>query len=203
MLKYHRGLKKIKVGHAGTLDPLATGLLIVCTGRKTKTINDLIGLEKEYSGTIKLGATTPSYDAETEVDQTFSIGHITKEMLLDTAKNMEGSSQQLPPAYSALQVNGVRAYKMARAGKVPKLKHKDITIKKFKLTDIKLPEVDFQIECSKGTYIRSIAFDYGRKLGSGAFLSRLKRDRIGEFKLCDAIELQELEDQLKSSALQY
>ena len=184
----HEGIKtKPKVGHAGTLDPLATGLLIVCTGKKTKTINDLMGQEKEYTGTFFLGATTPCYDLEKPVDQTFPTEHITTEVILQAAKAFEGIQMQVPPIFSAVFVNGKRAYELARKGEAVELKSREIDIKVFEITDISMPQVDFRIVCSKGTYIRSIARDFGLALGSGAHLTKLCRTRIGDFKLSDAL----------------
>jgi len=177
---------KPKIGHAGTLDPLATGLLIVCTGKKTKTINELMGLEKEYTGTFMLGATTPCFDLEKAVDHEFPTAHITEELLRTTAETFTGPQQQVPPLFSAVMVDGKRAYELARAGSDHVLSSREIIISEFTLTRIALPEVDFKIVCSKGTYIRSIARDFGLALQSGAHLSALRRTRIGEFKVEDA-----------------
>jgi len=181
---------KPKIGHAGTLDPLATGLLIVCTGKKTKTINDLMGMEKEYTGTFFLGATTPCYDLEKEVDKTFPTDHITNERILNTAKSFVGVQQQVPPLFSAVLVNGVRAYELAREGVETELKSREIEIKEFEITSIDMPLVHFRIVCSKGTYIRSIARDFGLALNSGAHLTALCRTRIGSFLLKDAVSPQ-------------
>lgn len=178
---------KPKVGHAGTLDPLATGLLIICTGKKTKTINELMGQEKEYTGTFFLGATTPCYDLEKPVDFTFPVEHITVKDLQQTAKSFIGSQRQVPPIFSAVYVNGVRAYELARKGEAVELKSREIEIKEFEITNIEMPLVDFRIVCSKGTYIRSIARDFGLALNSGAHLTKLCRTRIGDFKLENAI----------------
>jgi len=177
---------KPKVGHAGTLDPLATGLLIVCTGKKTKSIESLMGLEKEYTGTFFLGATTPCYDLEKPVDRTFPTEHITEESLFETARRFTGIQQQVPPIFSAVMINGKRAYELAREGKETEIKPREIEIKTFELSNISLPTVDFRIVCSKGTYIRSIARDFGLALNSGAHLTRLCRTRIGEFELKNA-----------------
>ncbi len=189
-LRYHikrkLGVKKIKVGHAGTLDPLADGLLIICTGKKTKSIESYMGLEKAYSGTITLGATTPSYDLETEIDNRFDYSTIQLDDLRRTAHEMQGEQDQMPPIFSAKKVNGKKAYDLARAGKEVELKAKRIDIKKFDLTQIELPNVDFLITCSKGTYIRSIAHDFGKNLDNGGHLSKLRRESIGEFKLEDS-----------------
>lgn len=192
------GIKtKPKIGHAGTLDPLATGLLIVCTGKKTKTINDLMGMEKEYTGTFLLGATTPCFDREKEVDKTFPTGHITLEAIQQAAKDFTGIQQQVPPIFSAVMINGKRAYEMARAGEEVEMKSREIEIKEFEITNVSMPTVSFRIVCSKGTYIRSIARDFGLALNSGAHLTKLVRTRIGDFKLADAVTPQEFADALK------
>lgn len=189
---------KPKVGHAGTLDPLATGLLIVCSGKKTKTINDLMGMEKEYTGTFLLGATTPCYDLEKEVDQTFPTQHITIEAIKKAAIDLTGIQQQVPPIFSALLINGKRAYELARAGEEVEMKSREIDIKEFEITDVSMPTVSFRIVCSKGTYIRSIARDFGLALNSGAHLTKLCRTRIGDFKLEDAVTPQEFADKLNN-----
>jgi tRNA pseudouridine55 synthase len=194
---------KPKIGHAGTLDPLATGLLIVCTGKKTKTINDLMGMEKEYTGTFLIGATTPCYDLEKEVDKTYPTEHITKEAVLKTAIEFTGVQQQIPPIFSAVMINGKRAYELARAGEEVEMKSREIDIKEFEITEVTMPtepngiiDVKFRIVCSKGTYIRSIARDFGLALNSGAHLAKLCRTRIGDFKLEDAVTPQEFSDKL-------
>ncbi|MFT6210967.1 MAG: tRNA pseudouridine55 synthase [Bacteroidia bacterium] len=191
IIKRQLKVKKIKVGHAGTLDPLATGLLVVCTGKATKTIASIQDAEKEYTGTITLGGTTPSYDLETEVTETFPIAHITDELIHQTAKDLEGEHDQMPPIFSAKQVDGKRAYKLARAGKEVKLNTKRITLKAFEITSISRSEgkieVAFRVGCSKGTYIRSLAFDFGKALSSGGYLSTLRRTRIGNHHVDDAI----------------
>lgn len=181
-----RPFKKIKVGHAGTLDPLATGLLIVCTGKATKSIESLMGLEKEYTGTFTLGATTPSYDAETEVNQTFDTSHITAEQIHQTAQVFVGETEQLPPAHSAVIIQGERAYEKARRGEEVTVTPRKINIHRFEITAIAMPEVSFRVICSKGTYIRSLANDFGKALNSGAYLSSLIRTRIGNFNLSAA-----------------
>lgn len=195
-IRYHlrrqTGVKKIKVGHAGTLDPLADGLLIICTGKKTKEIDSYMGLEKVYSGVITLGATTPSYDLETEIDKRYDLAGITETAIKKVAAEMVGEQDQMPPVFSAKRVDGNRAYDMARAGKPVELKTKRITISDFEITAIALPEVHFKITCSKGTYIRSIAFDFGRKLNNGGHLSALRRESIGEFSLDKAWKLEDL-----------
>ena len=187
---------KPKVGHAGTLDPLATGLLIVCSGKKTKTINELMGLEKEYTGTFYIGATTPCFDLEKPIDNTFPINHITNELLLLTAKSFLGFQQQVPPIYSAVKINGKRAYEFAREGIEAEINSREIEIKEFELTQINLPFVDFRIVCSKGTYIRSLSRDFGLALKSGAHLTKLIRTRIGDFSLTDAITPQEFSENI-------
>lgn len=185
---------KPKIGHAGTLDPLATGLLIVCTGKKTKTINDLMGMEKEYTGTFLLGATTPCFDLEKEVDKTFPTEHITVEAIQQAAKDFTGIQQQVPPIFSAVMINGKRAYEMARAGEEVEMKSREIEIKEFEITNVTMPTVSFRIVCSKGTYIRSIARDLGLALNSGAHLTKLCRTRIGDFKLENAVTPQAFAD---------
>ncbi|MBL7901899.1 MAG: tRNA pseudouridine(55) synthase TruB [Bacteroidia bacterium] len=185
----HEGQKvKAKVGHAGTLDPLATGLLILATGKKTKTINELMGLEKEYTGTFFIGATTPCFDKEKEVDAVYPTEHITKELLHQTAKQFIGKQLQVPPLFSAVMVDGKRAYELAREGSNTELKAREIEIREFELVNIQLPEVSFRVVCSKGTYIRSLARDFGIALNSGGYLSSLRRTRIGNFKVSDAQE---------------
>ena len=199
-LKHHLGIKKIKVGHAGTLDPLATGLLIICTGKFTKRIEEFQGLEKEYTGTFTLGETTPSFDLETEVDAQFPTEHITQELLTETAKTFLGSIEQTPPIFSAIKIDGKRAYKYARKNEDVKIKPKTITISEFEITKIEMPVISFRIVCSKGTYIRSLARDLGKALNSGAYLSLLKRTRIGDFKLTDAFEVEEFKQLLKANS---
>ncbi len=183
---------KIKVGHAGTLDPLATGLLIICTGKMTKSIQEFQDLDKCYSGEITLGKTTPSYDAETEVDCILPIEHITKELIVSTARKMEGEQQQFPPIYSAIKIDGKTAYKEARKGRDIELSSRKINIKNFEIKQVIMPFVEFQVTCSKGTYIRSLAHDIGKKLNSGGYLSRLQRESIGNFNLKDAYNLSDL-----------
>ncbi|MDP2387164.1 MAG: tRNA pseudouridine(55) synthase TruB [Bacteroidota bacterium] len=180
---------KARVGHAGTLDPLATGLLIICTGKMTKQIESYMGMEKEYTGTFMLGATTPCFDLEKEVDQTFPTEHITEEMILEAAKKFTGLQQQTPPVFSAIKVGGKRSYDMARAGQEVELKSREIDIRSFVIEKINMPEISFRIVCSKGTYIRSIARDFGLELNSGAHLTSLRRERIGEFDVKDSLSL--------------
>lgn len=187
---------KPKVGHAGTLDPLATGLLIVCTGKKTKVIDSFQAQEKEYTGTFYIGATTPCYDLEKEIDQRFPVEHITEELIRAAAEKFTGKQLQTPPVFSAVWVNGQRAYDLARQGETPEIKAKEIEIKEFEITRIALPEVDFRVVCSKGTYIRSLARDFGAYLNSGAHLTALCRTRIGEFRLENALSLEEFSNRL-------
>ncbi|NLP57672.1 tRNA pseudouridine(55) synthase TruB [Lutibacter sp. B1] len=189
-------IKKIKVGHAGTLDPLATGLLIICTGKFTKKIDEYQAQVKEYTGEITLGATTPSYDLETEVDQTFPIEHITEELIYNTAKKFIGEIDQKPPIFSAIKKEGRRLYDIAREGGTTEIKSRKITINQFEITDINLPKVKFRVVCSKGTYIRSLAYDFGKQLNSGAHLSELRRTKIGDFKVDNAVTVDDFIDNL-------
>ncbi len=184
-------LKKIKIGHAGTLDPLATGLLLICTGKSTKTINELQGQEKEYTGTITLGGTTPSYDLETEITQNFPIDHITEELIHSTTAQFIGDIEQIPPVFSALKKDGKRLYEYAREGKDVEIKKRKVTITEFEITAVELPLVHFRVVCSKGTYIRSLAHDLGQALYSGAHLSSLKRTKIGDYNVNKAITPEE------------
>ena len=184
-------LKKIKIGHAGTLDPLATGLLLICTGKATKTINELQGQEKEYTGTITLGGTTPSYDLETEINENFPIDHITNELIHSTTSQFIGDIEQIPPVFSALKKDGKRLYEYAREGKEVEIKKRKVTITEFEITSISLPMVQFRVVCSKGTYIRSLAHDFGKALQSGAHLSSLKRTKIGDYNVNKAITPEE------------
>ena len=196
IIKRKLKVKNIKVGHAGTLDPLATGLLVICTGKKTKTITSIQDAEKEYTGTITLGGTTPSYDLESEIDQTFPTEHITDEMIHEAARSFIGEHDQMPPIFSAKQVDGKRAYELARKGKEVKLNPKRITIREFEITEIRNSgnlEVDFRVSCSKGTYIRSLAHDFGKALNSGGHLSALRRTRIGDFCVDDAITVEQFQ----------
>jgi len=182
-------IKKIKVGHAGTLDPLATGLLIICTGKFTKKINEFQAQTKTYTGSFTLGATTPSYDLETEVNKTFKTAHITEALLNHTTKQFTGVINQTPPIYSAIQIDGKRLYELARAGKTAKIKSRQVEILSFKITEFNLPKVNFKVVCSKGTYIRSLAHDFGKALNSGAYLSSLRRTKIGGYNIADAVSL--------------
>jgi len=181
---------KLKIGHAGTLDPLATGLLILCTGKYTKKIDDYQAQEKEYTGTFTIGATTPSFDMEKEVDKTYDYSHVTEELINAAAKKFTGTFQQTPPIFSAVKIKGKRAYNYARNNEEVVIKSKEITICEFEITKINLPEVNFRIVCSKGTYIRALARDFGETLNCGSYLSALCRTRIGEFKLEDAFEVE-------------
>ena len=188
--------KKFKIGHAGTLDPLASGLLLICTGKFTKKISELQGQAKEYSGTFFIGATTPSYDLETEIDETFPISHIDNELIHETVKQFLGEINQKPPIYSAIKKDGVRLYEHARAGEVVEIEFRKTTIHEFEITRIALPEIDFRVVCSKGTYIRSLAFDFGKALNSGAHLTALRRTKIGDYLIENAIDIIEFEANL-------
>ena len=184
-LKY--ALKARKIGHAGTLDPLATGLLIICQGKKTKEIESIQSMPKEYTGIFVLGETTPSFDLETAVDQTYPINHITDELLDETVKSFIGEQQQTPPLFSAVKVNGKRAYDIARSGGTAELKSKIINISEFEIKRIDNNKISFRVVCSKGTYIRSLARDFGEKLNSGAYLTNLRRTKIGNYSVEDAL----------------
>lgn len=188
-IKKRFNIKKIKVGHAGTLDPLATGLLIICTGKQTKNIETYQGQIKEYTGTITFGATTPSYDLETEIDQEYPTAHLTEAMLHEATQQFLGVIAQKPPIFSAIKKDGKRLYELARAGKTTEIKARSIEIQTFELTSINLPEVNFRVVCSKGTYIRSLAHDFGQALQSGAHLSALRRTKIGDFSVDDATSI--------------
>jgi len=194
--------KKIKVGHAGTLDPMATGLLILATGKKTKILNQLQGLDKEYIATIKIGATTPSYDAETSINNYFPTEHITEEIIIDTAKSFIGKQLQIPPKYSAKKIKGKKAYELVRKGVDFELKPVEIEFKKIEILYISLPnEISFRLLVSKGTYIRSFAYDFGRKLNSGAYLTQLRRIKVGQYNINQAITIEQFKiilDSLKN-----
>lgn len=193
LLRKQFQLQKLKVGHAGTLDPLATGLLILCTGKFTKKIEQFQAQEKEYTGIITLGATTPSYDLETEINQTFDISKITEEQILEATSLFLGEIEQQPPVFSALKKEGKRLYEFARAGEAIEVPKRKITIFTFEITKIDLPQVSFRIVCSKGTYIRSIAHDFGKSLNNGGHLSALRRTKIGEFSIEKAVTLEEFQ----------
>ena len=197
LLKTQLGIKKIKVGHAGTLDPLATGLVIICTGKATKQIMQFQDMDKAYTAQVRLGATTPSFDLETEVDHEYSWKHITREDILHVLAGFEGEQEQMPPQFSAKSMDGKRAYVMARKGEKVELKTQKIHISHLELLRAELPELTLQVECSKGTYIRSLARDLGEKLGSGAHLTGLRRTRIGPYGLDRAISLENFEKNLK------
>ena len=184
-------IKKIKVGHAGTLDPLATGLLVICTGKMTKQIDTFQGQIKEYTGTIVLVATTPSYDLETEINQTFDTSHITEDLIHETTKQFTGEINQYPPIFSAIKKEGKRLYEFARAGESVEIKSRKITIESFEITQINDRFLDFKVVCSKGTYIRSLAHDFGKALHSGAHLSALRRTKIGDFNVNNAVSIEE------------
>lgn len=193
-------IKKIKVGHAGTLDPLASGLLIICTGKETKNISTYQAQEKEYTGTITLGGTTPSYDLETEIDQTFSLDQLTEELIKETTAQFTGEIQQKPPIFSAIKKDGKRLYELARAGETTEIEARTVTVNEFEITRIELPEVDFKISCSKGTYIRSIAHDFGAALNNGGHLSSLRRTAIGNYRVENAMSIESFEKLVKADA---
>ncbi|WMI66390.1 tRNA pseudouridine(55) synthase TruB [Aestuariibaculum sp. YM273] len=184
-------LKKIKVGHAGTLDPLATGLLVICTGKMTKQIDSFQAQIKEYTGTIVLGSTTPSYDLETEINETFPTEHITEDLIRETTKQFIGDIEQYPPVFSALKKDGKRLYEFARAGEDVEIKPRNINIAEFEITNINGLEVDFRVVCSKGTYIRSLAHDFGKALNSGGHLSALRRTKIGDFDIKEGVSIED------------
>ena len=196
-LKNKFGIKKLKVGHAGTLDPLATGLLLVCTGKMTKKISEIQALVKEYTGTFTMGATTPSYDLETPIDGTFPIDHLDDNALKEVINQFTGVVDQYPPVFSAIKKDGKRLYKYARKGEEIKINSRQVEILAFELTKIKLPTIDFYVKCSKGTYIRSLANDYGKALGSGAHLSSLRRTAIGLHRIEDAYTIEQITAQLE------
>lgn len=188
--------KKFKIGHAGTLDPLASGLLLVCTGKFTKRITELQGQAKEYTGTFYLGATTPSYDLETEIDETFETKHINEALIRQTVKQFLGEIDQIPPIYSAIKKEGVRLYEHARAGETIEIASRKTSIHEFEITRIAMPEIDFRVVCSKGTYIRSLAFDFGKAMNSGSHLTALRRTKIGDYDVLKAIDVTLFEESL-------
>ena len=195
-----RNLIRIKkVGHAGTLDPLATGLLILCTGKFTKKINEYMAQEKEYTGTFTLGATTPTYDLESDPENFKDLLSITKEKILNATQQFIGEIMQVPPAHSAIKIQGKRVYELARQGKEVKIEPRKITIKEFEIPAIEMPVVSFRVVCSTGTYIRSLAHDFGATLGCGAYLSSLCRTRIGDSTLEDALSIHEWEEEIKKA----
>ena len=198
VVKKIRNLVRIKkVGHAGTLDPLATGLLIVCIGKMTKQINKFMDLEKEYTGTMVIGKTTPSVDLETEIDSDNSIEHITEQQVIDITGKFVGNLMQTPPIYSALKRDGEPLYKKARKGEYVKIEPRPVESKEFEITGIQFPEVHFRLVCSKGFYVRSLVKDFGEALGVGAYMSALKRTRIGEYKIADALSIDEFKKEFE------
>lgn len=194
VLKSKLGLKKIKIGHAGTLDPLASGLLLVCTGKFTKIISELQGQPKEYTGTFYLGATTPSYDLETSIDKTFPVSHINDLLVHNTIKQFLGEIDQIPPIFSAIKKDGIRLYEHARAGEFVEIASRKTTIYEFEITRVAIHEIDFRVVCSKGTYIRSLAYDFGKALESGSHLIALRRTKIGNYHVNDAMDVTLFED---------
>ena len=198
LIRTKYNLKKLKVGHAGTLDPLASGLLIVCTGKFTKRISELQGQAKIYTGDITLGGTTPSYDLETEIDTKFETNHITESLIKETTAQFLGEIEQKPPIFSALKRGGERLYEKARRGESFEIQARKVSVHSFDIKTIEMPKVRFEIKCSKGTYIRSIAYDFGTALNSGAHLSKLCRTAIGNYQLVDALDVSDFEKQLNS-----
>lgn len=196
-LKHRLGVKKIKVGHAGTLDPMATGLLVVCTGKFTRKLAEFQGLPKEYTGAMRFGATTPSYDAESDVEETYPTSHITPALLEEARRRFVGQIEQVPPMFSAIKVDGQPLYKKARKGEMLEIEPRPVAIYDFELSRIALPEVDFRVRCSKGTYIRSLAHDLGKAVRSGAYLTSLRRTRVGQFRIEDAWALEDLVEYLE------
>ena len=194
-------VKRFKVGHTGTLDPLASGLLILCAGKATKRITEFMDQEKEYTGTITFGATTPSFDMETEIDVTFPTAHLEEGNIKEAMKGFLGEIMQKPPVYSAKQIDGKRAYDLVRAGKKVNVLKAPVEVAQFELTDIRLPEVDFRVRCSKGTYIRSLAHDLGKALNTGAYLSALRRTASGEYRVEDALSIEDVQKALKNEEL--
>lgn len=188
--------KKFKIGHAGTLDPLASGLLLICTGKFTKRISELQGQAKEYTGTFYVGATTPSYDLETEIDETFPISHINEILIHETVKQFLGEIDQKPPIFSAIKKDGVRLYEHARAGETVEIAFRKTTIHEFEITRIALPKIDFRVVCSKGTYIRSLAYDFGKAMQSGSHLIALRRTKIGDYDVKNALDVTLFEESL-------
>ena len=197
-IKKKFNLKKIKVGHAGTLDPLATGLLIICYGKMTKEIDNFIGLDKNYSGKMIIGSSTPSYDLETKPNVFYQTDHINEKLIYEKAEEFVGEIMQKPPIFSAVKKNGVRSYKLARKGEQLNLEKRKITIRDFKITEINFPELSFEVDCSKGTYIRSLINDFGKALKSGAHLTELRRTKIGEFSVDDSLKIMDFIKTFKS-----
>ena len=196
-LKRKFNIKKLKVGHAGTLDPLATGLLIICTGKMTKKISEFQDLDKTYIGTITLGATTPSFDLETPINKRFPLKHLNKEKIIEAKKNFIGTINQYPPIFSAIKKKGKRLYEFARIGKKIEIQSRKVVIYSFEFSKINLPDLNFKLKCSKGTYIRSLANDFGKSIDSGGYLSSLRRTAVGSFKIKNSIQLQEFIEKLK------
>lgn len=196
-LSHHLGVRKIKVGHAGTLDPLATGVMIVCTGKATKRIDSFMHQDKEYVATLKLGATTPSYDAESEEDASYPTSHITRELVEQTLQTFLGEIQQTPPAFSAVRVNGKRAYELARKEKEVEMPMRTVRIDAIELLEFSLPEIKIRVSCSKGTYIRSLARDIGTALGAGAYLTALERTKVGDVSLSDCMTIEQFTEILE------
>tara|TARA_B100001093_G_scaffold172865_2_gene165704 strand:+ start:1268 stop:1939 length:672 start_codon:yes stop_codon:yes gene_type:complete len=197
-IKKKFNLKKLKVGHAGTLDPLATGLLIICYGKMTKEINSFIGLDKSYSGKMIIGSSTPSYDLETKPNVFYQTDHINEKLIYEKAEDFIGDIMQKPPIFSAVKKNGVRSYKLARKGEQVNLEKRKIIIRDFKITEINFPELSFEVDCSKGTYIRSLINDFGKALKSGAHLTELRRTKIGEFSVNDSLKIMDFIKTFKS-----
>lgn len=200
-LRHRLGVKKIKVGHAGTLDPLATGLLIICTGKFTKKLQELQGQDKVYSGMITLGATRPSYDMETEIEEQFPTNHISPELIEAKRQAFTGPIAQVPPVFSAIKVDGLRVYKKARQGETVELKARNVIIHDLTFTKIELPKLHFSVHCSKGTYIRSLAHDFGKELDSGGYLAALHRESIGAYHIKDAWDLETLVKELEEAPI--
>lgn len=198
-LRHHLKEKNIKVGHAGTLDPLATGLLLVCCGKATKQIDKLANMDKCYSGTMYLGATTPSYDKESQPDQTFDISNIRDGMIINQIGLFTGEQSQVPPLFSAIRVNGKKGYELARRGVEAKMESRTVFIHDFRITSIRLPEIDFFVCCSKGTYIRSLVHDFGKSLNAGAYLHSLRRESIAGFSVNDALRVDEVVNYIQST----
>lgn len=198
LLKY-KFKRQIKVGHAGTLDPRATGLLIICTGKKTKTLSGLQGMDKVYTGVIELGATTPTYDTESEIDNRFPLDHIDLDLLRETAQKFVGLQEQYPPAHSAVWINGERAYKLARKGEDVEMKPRSVRIHQFAIFDYNPPFVRFEVACGKGTYVRSLAHDFGKALNSGGYLKALRRTKVGDYSVEDALTPDQFDFMLKHS----
>jgi tRNA pseudouridine55 synthase len=193
ILRQHFQLKKIKVGHAGTLDPLATGLVIICTGKYTKRIDEFMEKPKTYDGIFRVGATTPSYDLETEIDAVFPFGHITNELIQEKKVSFIGEIEQYPPVFSAIKKDGKRLYEYARKGEEVQISSRKVSIDRFEIVENVLPDLHFEVDCSKGTYIRSLAYDFGKALHSGAHLTKLRRTKIGEHLLVDALNIEAFE----------